>query len=164
MPPGEVQKQKKEQKMVSKSRKIIGVSVMAITLGLGALAGPAHAAFLLRTPLSLVAGEDPSVSAGCPAFGDARWDGVTVRASVGNMDPARFPAGTTCQTEVKVGRITAKGIALVLAPSEGCLPAVDVTSITMKDAGTVAVGTKAQVRIRCIVGGVVHQTQWAGVF
>ena len=150
--------------MATTSRRIIGISVMAIAMGLGAMAAPAQAAFILRTPLSLVAGEDPSVSAGCPAFGDARWDGVTVRAGVGNMDPARFPAGTLCQTEVKVGRITAKGVALVLAPSEGCLPAVDVTSLTMKEAGTVAPGTKASVRIRCNVGGVVHQTQWAGTF
>ncbi len=150
--------------MATTSRRIIGISVMAIAMGLGAMAAPAQAAFILRTPLSLTAGEDPSVSAGCPAFGDARWDGVTVRASVGNMDPARFPAGTACQTEIKVGRITAKGVALVLAPSEGCLPAVDVTSVTMKEAGTVAPGTKAQVRIRCNVAGVVHQTQWAGVF
>ena len=137
---------------------------MAMALGIGALAAPAQAAFILRTPLSLTAGEDPSVSAGCPAFGDARWDGVTVRAGVGNMDPARFPAGTVCQTEVKVGRITAKGIALVLAPSEGCLPAVDVTSVTLKEAGTVKAGDKAQVRIRCLVNGVTHSTQWAGVF
>src|ERR1043166_1723540 len=107
MPPGKAQKPKKEKKMVSTSWKIIGVS-MAITLGLGALAGPARAAFLLRTPLSLVAGEDPSVSAACPAFGDARWDGITVRASLGNMDPARFPAGTLCPTEIRVGGITAK--------------------------------------------------------
>jgi len=150
--------------MVSTSRKIIGVSVMAITLGLGALAGPVHAAFLLRAPLSLVGGEDPSVSAACPAVGDARWDGVTVRASLGNMDPARFPAGTLCQTEVRVGAITAKGIALVLAPSEGCLPAVDVTTIKMLATGSVVPGTKAQIRIRCKVAGVCHQTQWAGVF
>jgi len=150
--------------MAGTSRKVIGVRVMAVALGLGVLAAPAHAAFILRTPLALVAGEDPSVSAACPAFGDARWDGVTVRAGVGNMDPARFPAGTLCQTEVKVGRITAKGVALVLAPSEGCLPAVDVTSLTMKEAGTVAPGTKASVRIRCNVSGVVHQTQWAGTF
>jgi len=150
--------------MRSSSWKIVGIRVMATILGIGALAGTAHAQFLLRTPLALVAGEDPSVSAACPAFGDARWDGVTVRASLGNMDPARFPAGTLCQTEVRVGAITARGIALVLAPSEGCLPAVDVTSIKMLATGSVAPGTKAQIRIRCKVAGVCHQTQWAGTF
>src|SRR5262249_62348101 len=96
--------------MMSTSRKIIGFSVMAITLGLGALAGPAHAAFLLRAPLSLVGGEDPSVSAACPAVGGARWDGVAGRASLGNMDPARFPAGAPRPTGGRGGGVDGGGL------------------------------------------------------
>ncbi|HSV05173.1 MAG TPA: hypothetical protein VLI07_01595 [Candidatus Binatus sp.] len=137
---------------------------MAIALGIGALVAPARAAFLLRTPLSRTAGEDPSVSAACPAAGDARWDGTLVRASLTNMDPARFPAATLCQTEIRVGAVTSKGIAFVLAPSENCLPAVDVTTISMQEAGTAKAGDKALIKIKCTVGGVRHQTQWAGTF
>src|SRR5207237_149459 len=48
--------------------------------------------FTRDAKLTLIAGENPSL-AGFPAAGDARTDGTSVRVSLINMDPARFPAG-----------------------------------------------------------------------
>jgi hypothetical protein len=110
------------------------------------------------------AGEDPSVSAACPAVTDARWDGVTLRVSLNNMDPARFPAGCNA-TEVKVGGIDVRGIALAAVPSVGCLPIVPTTSYVFQKAGVVTPGTKVELRIQCIdAAGLRHQTQYAGTF
>src|SRR5213594_4656177 len=137
-----------------------------IVIGIGALllGAAAFAAFLLRTTLNRTAGEDPSVSAACPSVADARWDGVLMRVSLNNMDPARFPAGCSA-TEVKVGGIDVRGIALVAVPSEGCLPIVPTTTYVFKKAMVVTPGTAAQLRIRCVdAAGVRHETQYAGKF
>jgi len=146
-----------------RSVKIIAAVAAAGTL-LGVGYPAAHAAFLLRTPLVRVAGEDPSVNPACPAAGDARWDGVLIRVGIGNMDPARFPAGAACQTEVRVGGLTRTGIPLLAAPSEGCLPIVPATFFDFRTNGVVTPGTRVQMRIRCSVAGVRHETQWAGTF
>src|SRR5437667_8792858 len=110
-------------------RHVIAISIGAVLLGAGAFA-----AFLLRTTLNRTAGEDPSVSAACPSVGDARWDGVLARVSLNNMDPARFPAGGACQTEVRIGGLSRTGIPLVAVPSEGCIPIVPTTNYTFKTA------------------------------
>src|SRR5262245_43114399 len=130
-------------------------------LMLASLATPASAAFLLRTTLVRIAGEDPSVSAACPAAGDARWDGVRVRASLSNMDPARFAAG--CSAQVRVGALSGV-VPLVLAPALECIPVVDATSADFRTTGVVTPGTRAEIRIRCTVAGVRHETRWAGTF
>ena len=130
-------------------------------LMLASIATPASAAFLLRTTLARVAGEDPSVSAACPAAGDARWDGVRIRVTLGNMDPARFPAG--CSAQVTVGGISAN-VPLVLAPALDCVPVVDATSADFRTTGVVTKGSTATVRVRCTVAGVRHETRWAGTF
>src|SRR5262245_43722362 len=130
-------------------------------LMLAALATNASAAFLLRTTLVRIAGEDPSVSAACPAAGDARWDGVRVRASLINMDPARFPAG--CSAQVTIGGISGV-VPLVLAPALECVPVVDATSADFRTTGIVTAGTRVQIRVRCTVAGVRHETRWAGTF
>ena len=138
--------------------------VLATTMGIGLLASiatSAQAAFLLRTALVRVAGEDPSVSAACPAAGDARFDGVRIRVTLSNMDPARFP-GTGCQTEVRVGGIAAVGVPVVVAPALDCIPAVPASSVDFRTAGLVTAGSRVQVRVRCSVNGVRHETQWAG--
>lgn len=146
-----------------RSANIIAAVAAAGTL-LGVGVSSVDAAFLLRNPLARVAGEDPSVDPACPAAGDARWDGVLIRVGIGNMDPARFPAGAGCQTEVRVGGLTRTGIQLVAAPSEGCLPVLPTTVFDFRTNGVVAAGTRVQVRIRCSVAGVRHETQWAGTF
>jgi len=135
-----------------------------ISLGSVLLAGGALAAFLLRTTLNRTAGEDPSVSAACPSVADARWDGVQMRVGLNNMDPARFPAGCSA-TEVKVGGVDVRGIALAAVPSEGCLPIVPTTSYAFTKAGVVTPGTKVELRIQCVdAAGIRHQTQYAGTF
>ena len=138
--------------------------VIAISIGAVLLGAAAFAAFLLRTTLNRTAGEDPSVSAACPSVADARWDGVTMRVGLNNMDPARFPAGCSA-TEVKVGGIDVRGIALAAVPSEGCLPIVPTTTYVFKKAGVVTAGTKVELRIQCVdAAGLRHQTQYAGTF
>jgi len=90
--------------------------------------------------------------------------GVMMRVGLNNMDPARFPAGCSA-TEVKVGGVDVRGIALVAVPSEGCLPIVPTTSYVFKRAGVVTPGTKVELRIQCVdAAGLRHQTQYAGVF
>src|SRR5437667_149813 len=99
-----------------------------------------------------------------PAGVGARWDGVTMRVSLNNMDPARFPAGCSA-TEVKVGGIDVRGIALAAVLSEGCLPIVPTTTYVFKKAGVVTPGTKVELRIQCVdATGLRHQTQYAGTF
>src|SRR5262245_17825302 len=121
------------------------VKIIAVVAAVGTMVGTgisaAHAAFLLRTPLVRVAGEDPSVNPACPAAGDARWDGVLIRVAINNMDPARFPDGAACQTEVRVGGLTRTGIQLVAAPSDGCLPIVPATFFDFRTNGVVTPGT-----------------------
>jgi len=138
--------------------------VIAMSIGTVLLGAAAFAAFLLRTTLNRTAGEDPSVSAACPSVADARWDGVTARVGLNNMDPARFPAGG-CQTEVRIGGVTRTGIQPVAVPSEGCLPIVPTTLYLFKTAMVVTPGTPVQLRMRCVdAAGVRHETQYAGRF
>ena len=154
---------------------------IAISCVLGMIAGaallrpePVNAGALLRTALSLVAGENPSLAncdpvvLGTCAVGDARLlTGPVVRVTVENLDPSRFPAGPACNAEVTAGAaIAAKGLHLVGAlAADGSA----VTTLDIRQAGTVNVGDAVRVRIRCDFVDALgvrqrHETQWAGTF
>ena len=112
----------------------------------------------LLGPLARVSGEDPSASAALPAFGDARTDGSSIRLSLTNLDPVRFPATAACKATVSIGTISAKiGLINVVSGS----PASAVTAVHFSRAGTVAAGTRADVQIRC-TGRVKRSTRWQG--
>jgi hypothetical protein len=114
--------------------------------------------FTRDAKLTLAAGENPSL-AGFPAVGDARTDGTSVRVSLTNMDPARYPAGCAGAT-IKVGGIS--GTASVTPFAAQAAPLVRATAVNFKVPGTVAAGSAVDLRISCTVGGVVHSTRWAG--
>ncbi|SDZ14031.1 hypothetical protein [Nitrosomonas sp. Nm33] len=132
-----------------------------------------NAAALLRTALTLAAGEDPSLPKCDPvgletcAVGDARMiNGPIVRVTVENMDPARFPAGPACSAEITAGAISVKGIHLVADVAPDGRP---VTAVDLKKPGTVKIGDKVHVTVKCQftdAHGVVqkHETQWGGSF
>jgi len=116
--------------------------------------------FIRRGVLTLNANENPSVSAAFPASAEARTDGSRVRVSLINMDPARFPAGCTGVT-VSVGAIqgtatVAKGVA------QGSFPLLRTTTVDFIRTGTVPAGSSVDLRVRCAVGGVTHETRWRG--
>src|SRR5947208_2239136 len=108
---------------------------------------------------TLIAGENPSL-AGFPAVGDARTDGTSVRVSLTNMDPARFPVGCAGST-ITVGGIS--GTAAVTPFASQAVPLVRATAVNFQVPGTVAAGSTAQIRLSCAVGAVVHSTRWSGV-
>src|SRR5262249_48660333 len=112
-----------------------------------------------RATLSLIANENPSVSAAFPAAGDARTDGTRTRASLINMDPARFPAGCTGAT-ITVGGIS--GTATVIRAAAQAAPLVRTTAVNFLANGAPAAGSTAQIRVNCVVGGVTHSTRWSG--
>ena len=147
--------------------------VFGIISGTALLPRSANAAALLRTALSLIAGENPSLAncdpvLGTCAVGDARLiDGPVVRVTVENLDPSRFPAGPVCNGEVTAGAaIAAKGVQLVGAiAADGSA----VTTLDIRQPGTVNVGDDVRVRIRCEFTNALgvrerHETQWAGKF
>ena len=112
-----------------------------------------------RATLTRNAGEDPSL-AGFPAVGDVRTNGVSTRISLTNMDPARYPAGCT-GVRVSVGGISATGTVTPFAAQAA--PLVRATAVNILANGTVAAGSSVDFRVSCVVGGVTHQTRWAGV-
>ena len=114
--------------------------------------------FTRDAKLGLAAGENPSL-AGFPAVGDARSDGSSVRVSLTNLDPARYPAGCA-GAAIKVGGIS--GTASVTPFAAQAAPLVRATAVNFKVAGTVAAGSAVDFRLSCTVGGVLHQTRWAG--
>jgi len=114
--------------------------------------------FTRDAKLALAAGENPSL-AGFPAVGDARTDGTSVRVSLINLDPARYPAGCAGAT-IKVGGIS--GTASVTPFAAQAAPLVRATAVNFKVPGTVAAGSAVDFRLSCTVGGVVHSTRWAG--
>jgi len=114
--------------------------------------------FLRDAKLTLVAGENPSL-AGFTAAGDARTDGSSVRVSLTNMDPKRFPAKCAGVT-IKVGAIS--GTATVTPFAAQAAPLVRATAFNFLVPGTVAAGSAVDVRISCTVGGIVHSSRWAG--
>jgi len=115
--------------------------------------------FTRDAKLTLIAGENPSLAA-LPAAGDARTDGTSVRASLINMDPTRFPAGCTGAL-ITVGGIS--GTATVTPFAAQAAPLVRATAIHFLAPGTVAAGSTAQIRLSCTVGGIGHSTRWSGV-
>src|SRR5207249_2342423 len=115
--------------------------------------------FTADAKLTLIAGENPSL-AGFPAVGDARTDGTSVRVSLTNMDPARFPVGCAGST-ITVGGIS--GTAAVTPFASQAVPLVRATAVNFQVPGTVAAGSTAQIRLSCAVGAVVHSTRWSGV-
>src|SRR5262249_4299782 len=117
----------------------------------------------LLAPLSLRAGENPSVSPAFPAGGDARLRGTTVELNLRNLDPLRFPAGSSCQTTVSAGSASGQGT-MVRGVAPGSSPPRSVTIFTFQGAGTARAGDTASLRIRCTLGGVRHETQWQGTF
>ena len=115
--------------------------------------------FISDAKLSLIAGENPSL-AGFTAVADARTDGTSVRVSLTNMDPARFPVGCAGAT-ITVGGIS--GTAAVTPFAAQATPLVRATALNFLTPGTVAAGSSAQIRLSCAVGAVVHSTRWSGV-
>ena len=86
-----------------------------------------------------------------------------MQLTLGNLDPLRFPAGSSCQTTVSAGSASGQGtMARGVAP--GSSPSRSVTVFTFQGAGTARAGDTASVRIRCTLGGVRHETQWQGTF
>src|SRR5438552_2924841 len=116
--------------------------------------------FTRDAKLTLIAGENPSLSAAFPAAGDARTNGTSVRVSLINMDPSRFPAGCT-GAAITVGGIS--GTATVTPFAAQAAPLVRATAVNFLVPGTVAAGSTAQIRLGCTVGGVTHSTRWSGV-
>src|SRR5262245_15932103 len=114
--------------------------------------------FTRDAKLALAAGENPSL-AGFTAVGDARTDGTSVRVSLTNMDPARYPVGCAGAT-IKVGGIS--GTASVTPFAAQAAPLVRAAAVNFKVPGTVAAGSAVDLRISCTVGGIVHSTRWAG--
>jgi len=155
------------------------IAALLVTGGL-LIAGPVGAANLLRTPLVLVKGEDPSIPGDCPVLGDARWTGTLLRVSLVNLDPSRFPAD--CKASVKVGKVSKTTLlidAAAAAAAEAgggggggggggaaeCVPAGDTTLVDLRvPATSFKSGNKATVTISCKIGTVKHSTTWAGVF
>ena len=159
-------------RMLHVSRSLLFAAAVAVIVLLVPRAG--IAGVLLRIPLTLVAGEDPSLPNCDPlvletcAVGDARVvDGPLFKLGVSNLDPSRFPAGPACSVEVRVGTlIDVRGVQLLPDIAPDGRPT---TSLEIAQPGTVAGGDRAQVRIRCQFTnalGIVekHETQWAGTF
>jgi len=113
--------------------------------------------FTRRSSIPLNSGENPSVSAAFPAVADIRTDGTRVRASLINMDPARFPAG--CGATVTVGPFS--GTATVApAVAQGSVPLLRTTAVTFIRPGNAPAGSSAEIRVRCGA----HETRWRGAF
>ena len=114
--------------------------------------------FTSDAKLILGLGENPSL-AGFPAVGDARTDGTSVRVSLTNMDPARYPAGCAGAS------ITFGGIAhpaSVTPFAAQAAPLVRATAVNFQAPGTLAAGSTVSLRVSCTVGGVIHTTRWSG--
>ncbi|MBI4336354.1 MAG: hypothetical protein HY683_00795 [Chloroflexi bacterium] len=129
------------------------------------------ASALMKADLHLVSGEDPSVAPWAPADGDAQLDDQgRVGVHLTNMDPARFPADGSCRVEVKVGALSWKdNVTLLPATDPRNTAGVPVTEVHTKQPGTVVVGDKAEVKVRCESMGQNgqrerHETRWAGTF
>ncbi len=134
------------------------------------LSAPAASAQVaLRAALVHVAGEDPSTpGAAAPAMGDARFQlPDRLRVTLSGLDPVRFPADASCNAEVRIGALSAKGLIPVLLPvaNPENVFGVPVTMVDFRGIGIGHPGDTAQVRIRCefVVGGVRqrHETIWA---
>src|SRR5262249_19995160 len=91
--------------------------------------------------------------------GDARTDGSSVRVSLNNMDPKRFPAGCAGVT-ISVGGIS--GTARVTSFAAQAAPLVRATAVHFLAPGTVPAGSGVDFRINCTVGGITHSTRWSG--
>ena len=115
--------------------------------------------FIRDGKLSLVAGENPSL-VGFTAVADARTDGTSVRVSLTNMDPRRFPAGCAGAT-INVGAIIGTATVTPFAAQEA--PLVRATAINFLVPGTVPDRSAVSLEVTCTVGGIVHSTQWTGV-
>ena len=154
------------------AHKIVAVSLMVTSSLIPNLlyAPAAGAQAALRSPLHLVAGEDPSTpGAAAPAAGDARFVlPDRLRVGLSGLDPARFPADASCNAEARVAALSAKGLIPVLVPvaNPENVFGVPVTMVDLRGAGVARPGDTAQVRIRCefVVGGVRqrHETMYAG--
>src|SRR5439155_459099 len=101
--------------------------------------------FISDAKLTLAAGENPSL-AGFTAVGDARTDGTSVRVSLTNMDPARYPVGCAGVT-VKVGAISATASVTPFAAQ--AVPLVRATAINVLVPGTVPAGSAVDFRVAC---------------
>src|SRR5262245_45527180 len=119
----------------------------------GACLGSIRRAILTRN-----AGEDPSL-AGFPSVGDARTDGTRTRVSLTNMDPARFPVGCA-GAAIRVGGISGTGTLTTFAAQ--AVPLRRASALHFLVNGNPAAGSAVDLRISCTVGGVLHQTRWAG--
>ena len=165
------------QMETSRSRRTVGQALASLALGaivLGAALSPASAAALARSPLSKIAGEDPTIPGSDPAFvtaGDVRQlDASTVKVTLGYLDASRFPAG--CGAEVVAGTFSAKNLPLTLLVPDALHPANPLgptTDLDIKGAGVISAGQTAKVKINCQfidANGVQqrHQTEWQAKF
>jgi len=144
-----------------------GGVVLAGAVAVGGLLVPqAHAATTIRSALTLVGGEDPTIDPLNPAIAEARWAAPsTRRIDITGLDPARFPesvagAGGPCITTMSVGSLS--GEADIIA--DPTLPGTNTAGL--RDAGPGADGQLAKVDIVCdFLDGatlVHHETHWAG--
>jgi hypothetical protein len=147
----------------------LGASVIALT-GIAAMHTPVLAKGLPGATLSRVAGEDPSVpqnarNGGAAASGDVADvvapDGTsTVRFVLKDMDPTRFPAGSTCTNTLTAGSITLTNVPLANEKLSHSKPNVAATAIDVSVPGSEPVGANARIDVTC--GS--HSTSWAGTF
>ena len=146
--------------MVTTLSKMIGLAA----LGAALLAPmPAGAKDIFRSDMTLTKGVDPSMSALCIATGVGRWDGTTVRVSLGDLDPVRFPANAGCKTQVKIGKLLVKGTLLVLGPAD-CDPNLTTTSLDFRMTKVIKAGIKFSASVSCVVAGHTYSTTWSGIF
>ena len=149
-------------------RKTVALALV-VTVGLipSLVLAPAASAGgpVLRANLVVIAGEDPSIPGQFLFEGDARFILPNlVKVTIVGLDPARFPAGPACSADVKVGGVGAQGLQLILlavGDLEKPFP-VPVTALEFAQNGIVKAGDRAEVRIRCTVGGIRHETRMQG--
>jgi len=129
------------------------------------VATPAHAArATLRSSMTLVGGEDPTIDPLNPAVGDMRWQSPVRKVAMLNMDPARFPASIPKQA-------TPPCVAnLSLGTLKGTAPVTLIGGFTTAELADNTPGTDGQLGTADVVcnwtdaKGVVqhHETHWKG--
>ncbi len=134
------------------------IFLLVAVSAVGVVGRPGHAATVLEAPLSLISGENPS-KPGLVTEARGRFDDQgRVRIDMTNMDPARYPSGSICQTQIRAGAWTAKNVPLVFNAVTGA------TELHARTSHPMAAGDKAEVRIRCQSNGQKHETRYQGVF
>jgi len=117
--------------------------------------------------MTLVGGENPTAPGVAATTAVATFDGKSrLRVHLPGMDPARFPAaskrGTVnpCTSTATIGSVSAAApIAAGTDPATG----IAITTADLLATGTAKAGDHATIDVSCTIGGVVHETHWAGV-